>query len=171
MPPKTPSPIVMMSATDLAAALRARKLSSREVMTAYLDHIELFNPAVNATISPQPRDTLLAAADQADAQIARGDAKGWMHGLPHAVKDMAFTKGIRTTLGSPLLETHVPSFDAIVVERLRASGAIIIGKTNVPEFGLGSQTYNPIFGTTGNAYDPGKTADGSERPGLSMPCR
>ncbi len=158
---RVPSPLVMMPATALAAELRERTVSSREVMTAYLDHIERFNPAVNAIVSMQPRATLLCAADQADRATARGEAKGWMHGLPHAVKDLAFTKAIRTTLGSPLFKDFTPPFDAIFVERLRANGAIIIGKTNTPEFGLGSQTYNPVFGATGNAYDPAKTAGGS----------
>jgi amidase len=156
-----PSALVMMPATELATNIRTRKVSSREVMTAYLDHIDRFNPAVNAIVSLQPRDALLAAADDADAEIGRGDYKGWMHGLPHAVKDLALVKGIRTTFGSPLFETFVAPVDAIFVERLRASGAIFIGKTNAPELGLGSQTYNPVFGTTGNAYDPTKTAGGS----------
>ena len=158
MPPHPTSPLVAMSATELAARIRRREVSSREVMTTYLDHIERINPAVNAVVSLQPRDMLLAAADDADAEIARGEIRSWMHGLPHAVKDLVFTKGIRTTSGSPIFESFVPSFDAIFVERLRAGGAIIIGKTNTPELGLGSQTYNPIFGTTGNAYDPTKTA-------------
>ncbi len=161
MPPHPTSPLVAMSATELAARIRRREVSSREVMTTYLDHIERINPAVNAVVSLQPRDMLLAAADDADAEIARGEIRSWMHGLPHAVKDLVFTKGIRTTSGSPIFESFVPSFDAIFVERLRAGGAIIIGKTNTPELGLGSQTYNPIFGTTGNAYDPTKTAGGS----------
>jgi amidase len=153
--------IVMMPATELAARIRARQISARAVMAAYLDHIDRINPAVNAIVSLRPRDVLLAEADAADAQIARGEIKGWMHGLPHAVKDLAHTKGLRTTLGSPLFADFVPPTDAIFVERLRASGAIIIGKTNTPEFGLGSQTYNPVFGTTGNAYDPSRTSGGS----------
>jgi amidase len=153
--------IVMMPAIELAARIRARQISARAVMAAYLDHIDRINPAVNAIVSLRPRDVLLAEADAADAQIARGEIKGWMHGLPHAVKDLAHTKGLRTTLGSPLFADFVPPTDAIFVERLRASGAIIIGKTNTPEFGLGSQTYNPVFGTTGNAYDPSRTSGGS----------
>lgn len=91
-------------------------------------------------------------AKQRDAQLAKGEYLGWMHGFPHAVKDLAATKGIRTSSGSPLLD-GVPNHDAIFVERLRRSGAIVIGKTNVLEMGYGSQSYNPVFGTTLNAYD------------------
>jgi amidase len=155
------SPIVMMDAVDLSARIRGRQISCHDVMVAYLDHIDTHNAAVNAIVSRVDREALLAAATASDADIAKGQYKGWMHGFPHAVKDLAFTKGIRTTLGSPLFENYVPSFDSIFVERLRSAGAILIGKTNVPEFGLGSQTYNPIFGTTKNAYDPSKTAGGS----------
>ena len=130
-------------------------------MVAYLDQIERFNPAVNALVSLRPRVELLAEADQADADLQSGHHRGWMHGFPHAVKDLAVTKDIPTTRGSPLFENVVPGADAIFVERLRASGAIIIGKTNTSEFGLGSQTYNSVFGTTYNAYNPSKTAGGS----------
>src|SRR5260370_8247748 len=84
-----------------------------------------------------------------------------MHGFPQAIKDLSATKGIRTTQGSPILEDFVPQEDAIYVERIKRAGGIIIGKTNTPEFGLGSQTYNPVFGTTLNAHDPSKTAGGS----------
>jgi amidase len=155
------SPLVMMNATDLSARIAARAVSCREVMAAHLDQIDRFNPAVNALVMLQPRDAMLAAADDADAALARGERKGWMHGLPHAVKDLAHVKGMRTTLGSPLFADFVPGADAIFVERLRAAGAIIIGRTNTPEFGLGSQTYNTLFGTTRNAYDTTKTAGGS----------
>ena len=103
---------------------------------------------------------LLKQAEERDAQLARGESMGWMHGFPHAVKDLAATKGIRTSYGSPLAD-GVPDHDAIFVERLRKSGVILIGKTNVPEFGLGSQSYNPVFGVTRNAYVQTKTAGGS----------
>ncbi len=154
------SDVVMMSAVDLSKAIHAKQVSCREVMTAYLDQIERFNSKVNAIVSLQPRDALLTQADARDAQLGRRESMGWMHGFPHAVKDLAATKGIRTTWGSPLLDT-VPRQDSLFVERLRRSGAILIGKTNAPEFGLGSQTYNPVFGATRNAYDQTKTSGGS----------
>ena len=153
--------IVMMRATDLSAAIRNKKVSCREVMSAYLDHIDRVNPPFNAIVTRVDRESLLKQAESADADLAKGAVHGWMHGFPHAVKDLAATKGIRTTLGSPVFESFTPAFDAIFVERLKSNGAIIIGKTNTPELGLGSQTYNPIFGVTRNAYDPSKTAGGS----------
>ena len=148
-------------ARTLAQAISRRDVSCREVMLAYLDRIERLNPRVNAIVSLQDRDRLIARADERDAQLARGQRLGWMHGFPIAVKDLVATAGIRTTLGSPLLREFVPVEDSIMVARLKAAGAIVIGKTNTPEFGLGSQTYNPVFGATGNAYDAKKTAGGS----------
>jgi amidase len=158
---QTSPDLVMMTATELANAIHSRRVSCREVMTAHLDHIERVNPKVNAIVSLVERESLLEHADQADAELRAGTVRGWMHGMPHAVKDLAVTKGIRTTMGSPLFADWIPSEDAIFVERLRQSGAILIGKTNVPEWGLGSQSYNPVFGTTLNAYDQAKTAGGS----------
>ncbi|HEV2387765.1 MAG TPA: amidase [Candidatus Acidoferrales bacterium] len=152
--------VVSWSACELATAIRSKRVSCQEVMKAYLGHIERCNPRVNAIVSLRDDDELLDEAAWRDRQLARGEWLGWMHGFPHAVKDMALTNGIRTTCGSPLVDL-VPEEDDIYVERLRNSGAIIIGKTNVPEFGLGSQTYNPVFGVTLNAYDPSKTAGGS----------
>lgn len=150
-----------LSAAELSAAIRARRVSCREVMAAHLDRIDRRNPAINAIVSLRDRDDLLAEADARDAELVHGHWRGWMHGLPHAVKDMAATAGLRTTLGSPLLSDFVPRQDAYFVERLRAAGAILIGKTNVPEFGLGSQSYNPVFGVTRNPYDLSRTAGGS----------
>lgn len=150
----------MLSAVELARAIRARTVSCAEVMATFLDHISRCNPRVNALVSLQEADALMQQARVRDAQLARGEYLGRMHGLPHAVKDLAFTAGIRTTRGSPLLDT-IPDHDSILVERLKAHGAILIGKTNTAELGLGSQTYNPVFGTTLNAYHPGKTAGGS----------
>ena len=155
------SPLVQLQAHELAQLIRLRQVSCREVMGDYLAHIERFNPAVNALVSLQPAEALLAQADQRDAELARGEYHGWMHGLPHAIKDLSLTKGIRTTLGSPLYRDYVPERDGIMVERIRAAGAILIGKSNTPEFGLGSQSYNPLFGATGCAYDPSRTAGGS----------
>ncbi|HHM6339013.1 TPA: amidase [Pseudomonas aeruginosa] len=153
--------IVALDALPLSAAIRRRELSCREVMQAYLAQIERFNPRVNAIVSLQAESRLLAQADERDRQLARGEWLGWMHGMPQAIKDLAATSGIPTTLGSPLFAGQVPEHDSIVVERVKSSGAIVIGKTNVPEFGLGSQTYNPLFGTTRNAYDPARIAGGS----------
>ena len=155
------SPLVQLQAHELAQLIRLRQVSCREVMGDYLAHIERFNPAVNALVSLQPAEALLAQADERDAELARGEYRGWMHGLPHAIKDLSLTKGIRTTLGSPLYRDYVPERDGIMVERIRAAGAILIGKSNTPEFGLGSQSYNPLFGATGCAYDPSRTAGGS----------
>ena len=153
--------IPMMDACALAEAIRTKKASCVEVMTAYLDRIERLNPEVNAIVSLQDRGDLLDQARERDDELARGEHRGWMHGFPQAIKDLAATKGIRTTHGSPLLKDFVPQADAIFVERMKRSGCIVVGKTNTPEFGLGSQSYNPVFGTTRNAYDPSKTSGGS----------
>jgi amidase len=158
--PATTTDLVMMNAAELSQTIHAKRASCREVMAAYLDHISRLNPKVNAIVSLQEPDALLKQADERDAQLARGQSLGWMHGFPHAVKDLAPTIGIRTTWGSPLLDS-IPDHDAIFVERLRKNGVILIGKTNAPEFGLGSQTYNTIFGATRNAYDQSKCAGGS----------
>ena len=109
----------------------------------------------------QDRDALLAQARERDAQVARGEIMGPLHGLPHAVKDLQPVKGIRSTSGSPILKDFVPTADSLPVERMRKAGAIFIGKTNAPEFGLGSHTYNPVYGATHNAYDLSRSAGGS----------
>lgn len=153
--------IVELDAIELSRAIHARQVSCHEVMQAYLAQIERFNPAVNALVSLRSDEDVLAEAVQRDRELDQGQSRGWMHGMPQAIKDLAATKGLHTTLGSPLFAEHVPQEDAISVARVRASGAIIIGKSNVPEFGLGSQTYNSVFGTTGNAYDPRLVAGGS----------
>lgn len=150
-----------LPARALAQRIRARELSSREVVTAFLDHIAALNPRFNAIVSMRPPEQVLAEADAADAAVARGEPVGALHGLPQAIKDLAPTRGLRSTSGSPLFAEHVPQADAIVAARMRAAGAIFIGKTNVPEFGLGSHTFNPVFGATGNAWDPSRSAGGS----------
>jgi amidase len=155
------SDIVRMDARSLAAAIVARKLSCAEVMTAYLDHIAALNPKVNAIVALQDRQALLTQAQERDAQVARGEIMGPLHGFPHAVKDLQPVKGIRSTSGSPILKDFIPTQDSLPVERMRAAGAIFIGKTNVPEFGLGSHTVNPVYGATHNAYDQSKSAGGS----------
>lgn len=149
-----------LSATELAARIRRRDVSCREVMDAHLDRIARVNPRLNAIV------TLLAEqgrerAAAADEMLARGEAVGPLHGLPIAHKDLVLTKGVRTTLGSPIFADFVPDQDEIIVERLCAAGAIMIGKTNTPEFGAGSQTYNQVFGATRNPYDSETTCGGS----------
>jgi len=130
-------------------------------MTAYLNHIEKINPHVNAIVALQEPRALLAQSRERDSQLTRGEWMGPLHGFPHAVKELAAVKGIKTTKGSPLLKDFVPSTDSVMVERLRKAGAIFIGKTNTPEFGLGSHTYNSVYGVTRNAYDQSRSAGGS----------
>lgn len=160
-PPPAPGPIVALDAYELSEAIRRRKLSCREVIAAYYDRIELLNPIYNAIVALQPRAQMLAQADERDRQLARGEYLGWMHGLPQAIKDLTPVQGMATTSGSPLLANEVGKRDGLFVERMRAAGALFIGKTNTPEFGLGSHTFNPVYGITRNAWDPSKTAGGS----------
>src|SRR5258706_15816803 len=127
-----------MKALDLAVLLRNKKISAREVMQAHLKQIAKVNSRVNAIITHVPEDQLMAQALAADESLAKGNLTGSLHGLPVAVKDLAETKGIRTTYGSPLWKDFIPSQDALLVERQKKAGAIIIGKTNVPELGMGS---------------------------------
>ena len=159
--PSTPLPeLVLLHALELSQKIKTKQVSCVEVMQTYLGHIERFNAKVNAIVSLQPADALLQQARERDTQLARGEYLGWMHGFPHAVKDLAATKGIRTSNGSTLFDS-VPEYDEIFVQRLRRNGVIVIGKTNVSELGFGSHSYNPVFGTTLNAYDTTKCAGGS----------
>jgi amidase len=153
--------ITDFSAAELSESIHRRGVSCREVMTAYLDRIDERNPAVNAIVSRRDRDELLAEAATCDDELARRESRGWMHGFPQAIKDLMPTKGLRTTMGSRLLDKFVPTFDSLMVERMKAAGCIVIGKTNVPEFGLGSHTFNDVFGTTLNPFDVTRTAGGS----------
>ena len=163
--------ICFMRATDLVAMLRKRKLSAREVMQAHLRQIERVNPKVNAIVTLVDEDKLMAQARAADDIVARGDSIAPLHGLPVAVKDLTETMGIRTTYGSPLYRNFVPDHDALVVERMKNAGAIVIGKTNTPEFGMGSHTFNPVFGATLNPYDATKTCGGSTGGGaVALAC-
>jgi len=150
-----------MTAVGLGRAIRDRRVGCVEVMTAYLDRIERLNPKANAIVALENRGELLREAAEKDAQLARGGPLGVLHGFPHAVKDLQPVKGLRFTQGSPIFRDTVATFDSIPVERVRAAGAIFIGKTNTPEFGLGSTTYNPVYGITRNAYDPARTSGGS----------
>jgi len=154
------SEICFMTATELAHRIRARELSAREVMDAHLAQIDRLNPAVNAIVTLLPEQAM-AHARAADEALARGEEVGPLHGLPVAHKDLVPAKGIRTTSGSPIFKDFVPDEDALIVERLKKAGAITIGKTNTPEFGAGSQTYNEVFGETLNPYDTSKTCGGS----------
>jgi amidase len=152
--------ICFMSAVEMAQLIRARKLSAREVLAAHLNQIERVNPKVNAIVTLVPEMAREAAA-QADERQAHKEKLGLLHGLPVAHKDLRETRGIRTTFGSPLYRDYIPTEDDLVVERLRRAGAITIGKTNTPEFGAGSQTFNQVFGATHNPYDLTKTCGGS----------
>jgi amidase len=156
-----PSDIVMMDAVGLSRAIRARQVSCVEVMGAYLDHIEAINPKVNAIVALQNRDGLMAQAREGDVRLGRREAVGPLHGFPHAVKDLQPVKGIVSTQGSPIYKDFVPKADSLMVDRLRKAGAIFIGKTNTPEFGFGSHTFNPVYGPTRNAYDQTRSAGGS----------
>ena len=154
-------------AVELARLIRARELSAAELLAAVLARIGAVNPAINAIVTLAAEQACAAAAGL-DARAARGSFAGPLHGLPIAVKDLAETAGIRTTFGSPVFASFVPSFDAPHVARLKQAGAVVIGKTNTPEFGAGSQTFNPVFGPTRNPYDPGSppaaAAAGPPRP-------
>ena len=157
----SPHEIVFTPARLLARQLRTGERSAREVMEAFLARIAECNPGVNAICTLIPREQALKLADDADAILRRGDKTGPLHGLPVAVKDLSDTRGIRTTLGSPIFEHNIPSEDSLLAQRLRQAGALIIGKTNTPEFGAGSQTFNPLFGVTRNPYNLDKTPGGS----------
>lgn len=153
--------ITDFTATALSEAIHAGRVSCLEVMDAYLGRIAALNPRANAIVSLRDPDALRAEARERDAELARSASRGWMHGLPHAVKDLAAVKDLPLTRGSPLFRDFVPAADAIFVERIHAAGAILVGKTNVPEFGLGSNTYNSVFGATPNPYAPDRIAGGS----------
>ncbi len=152
--------LCFMTATELAMRIRTREVSVTEVVGAHLAQIERVNGKVNAIVT-LTADRALAAARAAEVTLARGDALAPLFGLPIAHKDLVPTKGIRTTWGSPIYRDHVPDVDGLVIERLRRAGAITVGKTNTPEFGAGSQTFNQVFGATLNPYDPSKTCGGS----------
>jgi amidase len=147
-------------ATELAALVRAREISARDLLEAHLDRIERLNPGINAIVTLDAEGAR-AAADAADRALAGGEPVGPLHGLPVAHKDTHATGGMRTTWGSPLHAQTVPAHDELVVARLKAAGAIRVGKTNVPEFAAGSHTFNPVFGVTHNPYRHGLSAGGS----------
>jgi amidase len=159
--PESPaSPLCFMSAVEMAQLIRAKKLSAREAVDEHLKQIDQVNPKVNAIVT-LVREMALEDAAKADEMQARGEKLGPLHGLPVAHKDLFDTRGIRTTFGSPIYRDNVPNDDDIVVARMRKAGAVIVGKTNTPEFGAGSQTFNSVFGATLNPYGLTKTCGGS----------
>ena len=157
----TPDNVCYTSARTLLHQLEAGEFSARELMQRFLQRIETVNPAVNAICTLVPEQEALALAEQSDRQRAEGGPVGPLHGLPIAVKDLSATRGIRTTLGSEIYANQVPDFDSLLVQRMKAAGALVIGKTNTPEFGTGSHTFNSVFGTTHNPWDLSKSAGGS----------
>lgn len=146
--------IIDMPAWELSAQIHAKKISCQEVMKAYLTQIDKVNDKVNAIVALQDHDDLMKQAAEKDRLLAQGKTDGWMHGFPQAIKDLDDTKGVRTTYGSPVFKDNVPTTDSFMVQRMKAAGIIVVGKTNTPEWGYGSHTYNPVYGVTGNAYDP-----------------
>lgn len=152
--------LIYDDATDLAARIARREVSCEEVMRAFLARIGAVDRKVNAICTLLPAEALQEAKEK-DEALARGEEPGPLYGLPIAIKDMAETKGILTTYGSPLFKDHVPDFDQLFVERIKQAGAIIIGKTNTPEFGAGSHTFNKVFGVTRNPYNLDRSAGGS----------
>ncbi len=155
-----PTELCFLPAVELARLIRSREVSALEVTQAHLAQIERVNPQVNAIVTLLP-ERALSGAREIDTRLSQGDDPGPLAGLPVAHKDLAATRGVRTTFGSPIFKDFVPDVDSIVVQRLAAAGAVMVGKTNTPEFGAGSQTFNPVFGATRNPYDLGKTCGGS----------
>jgi amidase len=154
------SSLCFLSAVEMASLIRTKQLSAREALAEHLKQIDRVNPKVNAIVTLVPEMAAKAAAE-ADEKQARGETLGPLHGLPVAHKDLIETRGIRTTFGSPLFKDFIPTEDNIIVERMARAGAITLGKTNTPEFGAGSQTFNTIFDATRNPYDLTKTCGGS----------
>ena len=161
--PSDATELCFSTATDIAQWIRTGDISAREVMAAHLEQIERVNPTVNAIVTILDGDTLMESALSADETLAKSgpDNLGPLHGLPVGIKDLQPTAGIRTTYGSPIFKDFVPTEDSLTVQRYKDAGAIVIGKTNTPEFGAGSQTFNEVFGTTLNPYDLTKTCGGS----------
>jgi hypothetical protein len=153
-PRKPPMTLLDLSGREIARRIAARETSATEVMTAALDRIDAVNGKVNALVSLRPRDDLMAEAAAADRALEAGERAGPLHGLPIAVKDLANVAGLRTSMGSPITDGTVAQTDDLFAARMRDAGAIFIGKANAPEFGLGSHTFNPVFGATLNPYAP-----------------
>jgi amidase len=156
--------LCFLGACEQEQLIRSKKISVTQLITAHLDQVERFNPKLNAIVT-LTAESALQAAKEADAQLARQDVIGALHGLPVAHKDLFLTKGVKTTFGSPIYKDNIPQVDSLPVERQKNAGAISLGKTNTPEFGAGSQTFNSVFGTTLNPYDLTKTCGGSSGGG------
>ena len=169
--PAADDALCLLPATEQAAALRAGACSARELVAAHLARIERIDPLVNAIVTVTP-ERALAAADEADRRRARGEDLPPLHGLPIAHKDLQDTAGVRTTYGSPAYRDHVPVADSLQVERIRQAGAILVGKTNTPEWGAGSHTFNRVFGATRNPWDTARSAGGSSGgAAVALACR
>src|SRR3989441_2750428 len=153
------------SATELARLVASREVSPVEVVEACLARVERYNPAVNAVVTLNPR--ALDDAGELELRLVRGEEVGLLAGLPVGIKDVTPVAGLRTTYGSPLYRDHVPADDALVVRRLREAGAVILGKTNCPEFAAGGNTFNEVFGRTRNPWDPTRSAGGSTGGGAA----
>jgi amidase len=156
----SPRDLCYTPAADLVRLFRARSVSPLEVMEAVLARLDSVNPAVNACVTVA-RESALAEARRATAALKRSRSLPLLHGVPVSIKDLTPTKGIRTTWGSKVHEHDVPTEDSLVVQRLKAAGAIVFAKTNTPEFGAGGNTFNAIFGATRNPWDPALTCGGS----------
>ena len=154
-----------LPATELARLVRGRQVSPVEVVEACLARVQRYNPVINAVVTLNER--ALDDARDLERRLARGEPAGPLCGLPVGIKDVTPVAGLRTTFGSPLYKDHVPTEDALVVERLRAAGAIVLGKTNCPEFAAGGNTFNEVFGRTRNPWDPAKSAGGSTGGGAA----
>ena len=157
----TTDDITSLNALPLSQALHRSDISCRELMLATLARIEKINPHFNALVNLAPAETLLRQADERDAELARGASRGWLHGIPQAIKDTGHAEGFPSTQGSPLCKNVMPAQSSLYVARMKTAGCIVIAKTNMPEFGLGSHTYNKLFGTTPNAWDQTVSAGGS----------
>lgn len=161
LPSSTDTAIVELDATALSRAIHARDVSCVEVLDAFLKQIDRHNLQVNAIVAPADRDALHALAIERDDELARGASRGPLHGFPQAPKDIMPAAGMVTTKGSPIFAGQISQADAVIFERMRAGGALFVGRTNSPEFGLGGHTYNQVYGTTRNAWDPSRSAGGS----------
>ena len=148
------------SAVELTGAIRRREVSAREALEAHFDRIDAVNGPINAVIT-QDREGATALAEAADEVTMSGADLPPLHGLPMTHKDTHNTRGLRTTQGSSVFEDFVPTFDDLIITRLKGAGVVTTGKTNVPEFAAGSHTFNEVFGTTVNPYDTGRSAGGS----------
>jgi amidase len=153
--------ITDFNASELSDCIHQRQVSCSEVMQAYLHRIQALNTRFNALVNLAAADTLMAQAAQCDAELVQGQSRGWLHGIPQAIKDTGHALGFPSTLGSRLLARQMPRTDSIMTARMKSAGAIVIGKTNMPELGLGSHTFNNLFGVTPNAWDTTVSAGGS----------